>query len=180
PVARRVCGLPGPPRRRGRARRRRRAASDRVHREGRDVRQHRGPSAAHAPGGGCARRGARRLEDHPRAVGRRRSALGLRRRRRAACAHGRRVPGAGQPRRAGADVARGCAAGPGAPAQVRRPRDRQHQHVVCYRRLLHDRCDFARIAHHGQSIGHGSTAATTTTTVSSIGRRRRRGQCLNV
>ena len=58
-----LCDLPGPSRRSRRRPRRRRPAGCRLHREGRHLRQHRGPRAAGAPRGVPARRGARGLGD---------------------------------------------------------------------------------------------------------------------
>ncbi len=73
-----LCDLSGPSRRPRRGARRCRAAGLRLYREGRDLRQYRGPGAARPPRRVPARRGARGLGDPAGAVGRARAAAAVR------------------------------------------------------------------------------------------------------
>ena len=73
-----LCDLPGPSRRPWCPSRRCRPAGRRLHREGRHLRQYRGPRAAGAARGVPARRGARGLEDRARSFRRHRPSAAFR------------------------------------------------------------------------------------------------------
>ncbi len=145
----RLRDLPGQPRRCRRPPRRRHPAGRRLHREGRDLRQSRGPRPDDRQGRVPAGRGARGLDDPAPAF----SADGCD----AAVRHDRR---ASHPDGQGGAGARGSRHGD-AGRDERRRAPRRAQGKTRHRavrgigtRLLHDQSDRPRLGDHGRAVGH--------------------------